>query len=391
MPQLFGPDDAFGLLAMVLFASALGLVGERKGWFGKVSGVIVTILLTAVLTTAGLIPSSSDPSLDVPFYQFTFDYLVPIAIPLLLFNTNLRRLWRETGRLLGVFLLGMLGVALGVAAGVWLVPLGPEGYKLAGVFGATYTGGAVNFLAVADALDFMRSPLFAAAVAIDNTFTILFILALFQLPGWAFFRRLFPFLPPSEKVAGPADEPAPERRGGPLMEEIALVLFIAAAVCALGVWLAGPIAAWLGTSVKLDLLLVTLFVVVLSNTFPGMMVRLEKTAFQLGYFLLYPFLAVIGAGVNLLDLLSAAPALLAFVTVALLVHFALLLLACRFWKFSLEELAIASCANVGGSTVAAPMAASFGMQQAITPAILVGVLGNVLGTFLGVGIGLFLQ
>ena len=67
------------------------------------------------------------------------------------------------------------------------------------------------------------------------------------------------------------------------------------------------------------------------------------------------------------------------------------LLGCRLLGISLEELSIASVANVGGSTVSAPMAATFDLKRAITPAILLGVLGNVLGTFIGVFLGLLLQ
>jgi uncharacterized membrane protein len=58
---------------------------------------------------------------------------------------------------------------------------------------------------------------------------------------------------------------------------------------------------------------------------------------------------------------------------------------------SLKEIIVASVANIGGASVAAPTAATLGMKKAVTPAILIGILGYVIGTFLGVSVGLWLQ
>ena len=48
-----------------------------------------------------------------------------------------------------------------------------------------------------------------------------------------------------------------------------------------------------------------------------------------------------------------------------------------------ELIAIASTANVGGSTIVLPMAQSFRRMDLLLPGILVGSLGSALGTYLG--------
>jgi uncharacterized membrane protein len=80
-----------------------------------------------------------------------------------------------------------------------------------------------------------------------------------------------------------------------------------------------------------------------------------------------------------------------FVAISLLVHFLVLLAACKLLRISLVEMSVASAANVGGSTVSAPMAIALQAKQLVTAAVVIGVLGNVIGTFLGVGIGILLQ
>lgn len=397
MSTLISPGDTFAILSVLLLAAALGIVGERRGWFGKVSGIIVTIAATAVLATANVIPSASDPGIEVPLYDLVFTYVVPLAIPLLLFNVNLKRIIRESGRLLEAFLVGTLGITIGVAVATWLVPLGGETYKLAGVYSATYIGGSVNFMAVADALDFLKSPLFPAAIAIDNVFTNFFIMFLFFLPNWKAIRQFFPAVsretnvPVSEEKKDKPSAPAAAEYDMGMMERITLALSIAAVICAISVWASPHLAAWMDTDIKLDILIITILIIVVSNLFPRQMATLEPIAFQLGFFLLFVFLAVIGAASDVKEIIAASPLILVFVSIALVVHLIVLLIGCRLLGISLEEVSIASAANVGGSTVSAPMAVSLDLKKAITPAILVGVLGNVIGTFIGVGIGVFLR
>ncbi|MDX1666101.1 MAG: DUF819 family protein [Saprospiraceae bacterium] len=391
MSSFIHPDQHLLIWTILLAASALGIVGERIGWFARISGVLVTILFMSLLATTGVVPSASDPDTEVPVYDWVFAYIVPIAIPLLLFNADLKKIVRESGRLLGIFLIGALGVVLGAVIAAFLLDLGEETYKVAGTFIGTYTGGSVNFMAVASALDFLRSPLFASTIAVDNVFTNLYIAFLFYMPfiGWLAAK----YSSDSRTFVIPADElPAGEEKGGPgLLEKLAVSLLISSAICALGFGLAPLIADWMNTSVQLDILLITLLIVAAANVFPGFLRKFESTAYELGMLLLYVFLAVIGAASDLREIISSSPAILLFAAITLLVHLLVILLAGRLLRLSLWEVAIASAANAGGPSVAAPMAAAFKQKGAISSAVLIGVLGYVIGTFLGVGVGIALQ
>ena len=56
-------------------------------------------------------------------------------------------------------------------------------------------------------------------------------------------------------------------------------------------------------------------------------------------------------------------------------------------KFDLEEIILASNANIGGPTTAMAMAISKGWVSLVGPTMLVGTLGYVIGTYLGIFVG----
>ncbi len=391
MQSFLSPDNHFAIWTILVGASAFGIVGERKKWFGNISGVLVTIFLTAILATLNVLPSATNSEIKVGVYHFVFDYIIPISIPLLLFNVNLKRIVKESGRLLLVFLLGSFGVVLGAVAAFYLVPIGEEAFKLAGVFIGTYTGGSVNFMAVAAVLDFLHSPLFAATMVVDNVFTNFYIMFLFLIPGFAFLLKFYPGYEENaaEITAAPTPETVAEEVG--FLEKMAMSLFISGLVCAIGFWLSKVLQSSFGIKINLDLLVITALITLVANIFPNALHRFEQVAFDMGMFLMFVFLAVIGASCDLVEMFSVAPEVLVFCTIILVVHFFVILLGGKLLNVSLKEILVASAANIGGASISAPMAATLGMKKAVTPAVLIGILGYVIGTFLGVSVGLWLQ
>lgn len=387
---MIAPDNAFALFFMLVAASAFGMIGERKNWFLGLSGVIITITITALLVTFGWIPSASDTNLSVPIYDFVFTYLIPISIPLLLFNVQLKRIINDSGRLLGIFIIGALGIAIGAIIAAQVINLGAETYKIAGVFVGTYTGGSVNFMAVATTFDFIESPLFPATIAVDVGFTNVYLLLLFILPSFQWVVNYFsPYQEELPKIEGALIDKNKDER--PLMEQLAICFSIAGLLCTIGMWLGPVVADWLQTDIHLEVLIITILITVLANVLPQFLVPLADIAFEVGMFLMYIFLAVIGAASDINAIITAAPGILIFAIIMLAVHLLISLIGGKLLGVSLKEIMIASSANVGGVSIAAPMAATFGLKKLVTPAILIGILGYVIGTFLGIGTGLFLK
>jgi uncharacterized membrane protein len=388
---MISPDNSFGLWAILLISALFGMYGERKGWFKKVSGALMTIIFAAVLTSIGLIPNASDSSIEVPTYDFVFTYFIPFSIPLLLFRLDLRKIIRESGRLLIIYLISAAGVVAGALLALFIIDLGPETYKIVSVFIGTYIGGSVNFMAVAATFDFLRSSLFPSVIAVDNVYTYLYIMLLFYIPFFGFLKKYYPELEPDEEdEVDPAKEELPKIPGG-LLEAITVCLLISGLICWSGTALSGRLMALMQTDINLDMLVITALIVIVANVFPKWLQQYDVIAFDLGMFLLYLFLAVIGASCDLRLLFTSIPGILLMASIILTVQLVVSMLVGKWLKFSLKEIMIACCANAAGPSVTAPMAITFKMRKAVTPAILISILGYLIGTFIGVGVGVLLQ
>lgn len=73
---------------------------ERTAWGAALSGALVSILTGLAATAAGLVAPGS------PANGVVMEFLLPVAVPLLLLGADLRRVVRATGDLLKAFLLG---------------------------------------------------------------------------------------------------------------------------------------------------------------------------------------------------------------------------------------------------------------------------------------------
>lgn len=354
-----------------------------------VGSALLVILLTALVANLGLLPAGSSPEAPVPVYDGVFSILAPLSILWLLLGVDLRAVVKAGPAVLGLFLVGTAATVVGVLVGMWAVR-GPEAIgaayaALGGMFAGTYTGGSLNFNAVAIGYDVMRDgPLFAGAVAVDNIVTTLWIVATLALP-----RLLAPVWRTRSPIVRP---PARRASAGPLLgieddtETLhPLDLGLALALGLGGLWLSEWIAAGLaegGVAVPSILVLTTLALVLAQV--PA--VARLKGPRLLGMFAVYLFLAVVGAFCDVTALRGLGElglTLLAFTGIAVAVHGLIVFGVARLFRIDPAIAAVTSQANVGGGTSALALARSLGRDDLVLPAVLVGSLGTALGTFVG--------
>ncbi|MCP3981537.1 MAG: DUF819 family protein [bacterium] len=372
MTTLISAEQHWTLWAILFGAAAFGLWAERTRLGSRVSGAVLTILVTFVLSNARVIPVSA------PAYDVVWDYFLPLAIPLLLFRADLRRIVREAGPTLFAFAAAAVGTVIGTLIAFRIVPLGEEGWKLAGIFCATYVGGSMNFGAVANSLELQSGDLLAASIAADNLMMTLYFLVLFALPSLGFLRRAFVRRDEIENApeAGSGDGHAWRIRDLSLMG-ICFALALAAGLCAAGYGLASVLGY-----PSAGILVVTALTVTLATLAPR---RLEAVsgAENIGTLFMQIFFAVIGATANIAAVLRSGTVLLLFAGIILSVHLITILGLGKLMRLDLREIIIASNANMGGPTTAAAMAASRGWNSLVLPAILCGTLGYAIATFVG--------
>lgn len=349
---------------------------------------LLVILITALAANVGILPAGSTEENPVPVYDAIFGTLAPLAIFWLVLTVNLREVMRAGLPIIVLFLIGSAGTMLGAFVGMTAVggeaAIGPMYGAIGGMFTGTYTGGSVNFNAVALEYEVMREGvLYAGSVVVDNIVTTVWIVATLALP-----RLLIPLWPARATAADGSTVP----RGEVLLgieedtesihpQDLALLLALGLAA----VWLSGLAEAWFasaGVAVP-EIIILTTIALLLAQARP--ISRLAGTR-VLGMVAVYLFLAVIGAfcDVRALGQLGRLGfVLLAFAGILVLIHGIVVFTAARIMRLDLDVAAVASQANVGGSTSALALARSLGRADLVLPGVLIGALGNAIGTYLG--------
>ena len=373
---MFSPDNHLGIFAALMGISALAFWLERTRLGAVLTGTVIVILLSVLAANLGVIPHQAQT------YDFVFEYLVPILIPLFLLQGDIRRLFREAYRTLAAFMIASAGTVLGVLAAVAIldfsavavdagIEAGQKDAAIAGLFAATYIGGSVNYAALGEITGLIRDPsFFSAATAADNLFSALYLSILGLLPtvGWLAHRYRQPTTPQPAKTEQLS---APSARSLCFALAIASLLVVSADALTTLSQLPGLRYIWL-----------TLLTLLVATSLPR--VRFWCAGgFELGIVLSFPFFGSIAAGANIAAMLTVAPILIALVSILLTVHLVCLLVVGRWLNLSLPELLTASNAAVLGATTAPAMAAAKGWHDQITPGVLVGVLGYAMGTLIG--------
>ena len=371
MSFVSNPIYVLGMLSLMIILSIY--IGKTK--LGKQFGAaLLVILFTAVIANLKLIPSASN---SIGLYNVIFRYVAPISIFYLLLNVNLNSIKKAGLPMISLFIIGSLATTFGILLS-WIllspeIVLGNDAKIVAGMLTGTYTGGSVNFNAVALEYGFQKKGiLYAGTIAVDNVVTALWILVTLISP--MLLSRIWKSKIGVNKIN--SDKLRFSDKGINITS-LAWLTF-------LGI-----------TSFYLSEILVEYFpripsILILTTIGIG----LAQTKFvsnlngshDLGLYLVYLFLAVIGAYCEIgavYQLKEIGITLLLFSSLAVLIHGTLTVLFGGLLYRDWQMIAIVSQANVGGGASAIALAETFERNELVLPSILVGTLGNALGTYLG--------
>ena len=407
MSTLISADNSWMLFAILVVIAAVSIrLEQRFLWAARVSACVLCLVFAMVLANLRVIPT------DAPAYDFIWSYLVPLAIPFLLFQADFRKIWRESGRMFGIYLLASLGTAAGGVLAYLLLKnrIGVSEAKSAlAMFVGTYVGGSVNLVAMADATGAGKN-LVSAAIVADNLLMVLYFFVLAALPasGWILRNYRHPIIDRRARIESSEEELAEVKKhhqthksraaeywkARPVsLADLATGFAAACMIVAVSKMLAGFFeGAIVGDSFAISLLrgllgnqylLITTITTALATFFPKFFGNISG-AQEIGTFLIHIFFAVIGAPASVALIIRDAPLLLLFAAVIVFMNLVFSLVFGKLFRYSIEEISVASNANIGGPTTAAAFAIAKGWHTLIFPAILVGTLGYVIGNYYGI-------
>lgn len=344
---------------------------EQRTRLKHLGAALLVIIITAIVANFDIIPSASDPS---PVYDIIFKYVAPISIFYLLLGVSLKQLKQAGFPMLVLFGVGAFATMSGVAAAHFLfgARFGIDAPPIAGMITGTYVGGSINFNAVAIHYDMMgKGALFAAIVAVDSIFTTIWMVATLALP-----KVMSKFMPSKRSDTMTSNTPDGH------YHESTLNIYSLAILVTIGLasfFIADELAKVSG--VPSILILTTIALVLAQFKFFNKL----SEAKIIGLYLIYLFLAVVGAFCEvtaLTELGDLALSVLAYLFVVVLVHGLIIIIGGRVLRYDWNLVAVASQANIGGSSSALALAKSLKRNDLLLPAVLVGSLGNAIGTYL---------
>ncbi len=373
MEIITNPIYVLSILCFMVILSVYA--GKTK--IGKQLGgaALLVILFTAVVANFKFIPSASN---SIELYDFIFKYIAPISIFYLLLNVNITSIKKAGLPMVGLFVLGSIATTIGILISWFLLSpqeiLGDNGKIIAGMLTGTYTGGSVNFNAIALEYGFQKKGfLYAGTIAVDNVVTAIWIMVTLAIP--MFLNKIWNSnVKLNTKVNLNTEKVDNDKIDS---KSLAWLIFLG-----IGVYYISDIISENFIKVPSILILTTIGILLAQTKFISKM----KGSQTLGLYLVYLFLAVIGAYCELSavsQLQEVGATLLIFTSLAVLIHGLVFIFIGGLFYRDWEMISIASQANIGGGASAIALAESFDRKELILPAILVGSLGNALGTYLG--------
>ncbi|WP_047982284.1 DUF819 family protein [Ornithinibacillus contaminans] len=397
--SVIGADDTWVLWAFLAGWAGVSIYLEQKyEWASKVSGAIIALVGAMLLANFNVIPT------DSPVYDTVWGYVVPLAIPLLLFQSNILKIWNESGRLLVMFLLSSIGTVVGAIVGFFLLKDYIPGLeKVAAMMTGSYIGGSVNLAALSARFE-TPGELVSATVVADNLMMALYFLVLMVIPTVAFFRRRFkaPHVEQVEKHEQDGGEnlAATYWKGKEIsLKDIGFAVGSAFVLVAISFKLAALFDSIIPSGDDINFvwnalngilgdnyLMLTTITLVAVTIFSRFFEKING-AQEIGTYLIYIFFVVIGVPASLPIILQNAPLLFVLVFIMVALNMIISFVFGKLFKFNLEEIILASNANIGGPTTAAAMAISKGWTKLVAPVLIVGTLGYVIGNYIGAAIG----
>ncbi len=370
------------LSGFVLLFPALTLYSEKKYRIIQWIGAIVICYATGMLL--GNLPFIH---IDKNILNTISEVSVSLAIPALLFSSNLAGAWKYTRPALLSFSLCALAVSISAVAASFLLnePL-VDSWKISGMLIGVYTGGTPNMSAIGKALE-VKDEIFILINSADILLSGVYFIFLITIGQ----RSLQLFLPKTKKVkksemdteADDAFQKLPlQTQFKNIGSSLLLSLGILAIAAAISFAATGSLAA--------PLVILILTTLGLGASFVPRIRKMEGT-YQTAHYLLLVFALSIGFLADFSQLLAASSTVFLYCTLVMVSAVLLHYLMAALLRIDTDTVLITSTAAIFGPAFIGPVANSIGNRQLIVAGITTGMLGYAVGNYLGLAIAYLLR
>ena len=376
---------AFWIALYVLLPALVIYLCHRYSWLDKVGTVVICYVIGIAVGNAGILPENMFEVQDL-----LMTLTIPIALPLIFFSIDIKKWSRLAGKSILSFALAAVAVVIATAVGflVFGHTIGEESWKVGGMLIGVYTGGTPNLAAIGTALQIDPTTYIAAHTS-DVVVSAIYLLLLMTVLQ----RILFVFLPRFQPAQGESQGKGIEdfsSYAGILDRKKALPLLAAFGI-AVGIFAVGAGLTFVfPQDIAMVVAILTVCTLGIVCSFIPAIRRIPMT-FQLGQYIILIFCLVVSSMADLSKLLSTAPAMIGYVSIAiffgLIIHVAL----AAIFKIDADTVIITSVAGVFSPPFVPMIAAALRNKEVVVTGVITGIIGWVIATYLGIGVAYVLH
>jgi uncharacterized membrane protein len=373
-------EKALLVVSILVFPGLVVYLESRSKIIRWLSPIVVCYLAGIIIAN---IPGLE---IDSNFIEVFSGIIVGLAIPLLLFNSNITEWIKYAGKSLFSFILACTAVvASSILASKLFANQFPEVWKASGMIIGVYTGGTPNMSAIGIALNAPQE-LFVLLNSSDVILGALYFTFLITIGKkiLGFFLPVFSYNKDTEYVR--VRDFAAQKISLRLLYNIIIFLIIAIGIFGLVVSLTVYFRG------KIDTPWVLMGVTTLGIGLSMIdRIRNMKGSWESANYLLLVFSMSIGTLADIRELISKSPEVFYFISFVMIssivIHFAL----AAIFRIDRDTVIITSTAGIFGPAWIGPVANAIKNDKVIAPGIAMGLLGYAIGNYLGLGVAMLLK
>jgi uncharacterized membrane protein len=339
---------------------------QRHKQFGFISPILLCYLVGIILGNQQLIPVNRELALSLS------ELAIPIAIPLILFSTDLKS-WLKLApkTILSFVLVAISAIVSAVVAGLlfsWM----EEYWKISGMLVGVYTGGTPNLMAIGMGLKVKEKTLVLTNTA-DAIMGGLYFLFLVTGAQW-FIGKVLPAF--SSVVSEPAVAATEEEQNSKRALTFAIVLSIVIVGISVG------ISLFLTGNLDVSIIMLALTTLGIAASFHAK-VRSIKGTYDAGQYFILVFSLALGTNINFREMFVSSSGIFLYTAFVMITAIVIHLILAWIFRIDTDTMLITSTAGIFGPAFIGPVAERLKNREVIVPGLTCGLVGYAIGNYLG--------
>ena len=376
------------LIGYIVIPVLIILIFNNFKWGKSIGTVIMAYAIGIVAALLGILPSGAEPGAEEleSLQKTLMNVAVPLAIPLMLFNSDFKLWTKSLPKTMAVLIGGLISILIALLLGYCIFRNAgiPQFERVTAMMTGIYTGGTMNFSALGHMLEVDPS-LITLTLTFEEIATFPFIVFIVA-GGYKFFRWLLPAKESDNSLAEDTkniETESFENYHGMLKPKtfgkMMLGFLLSVGMLAIGAGLSLLITG------KLNELVVILTITTLAiiASFSSKVRNLPKT-FELGMFFILIFSVVVASKFDIHQIDSSSLKILWFILFVMISSIILHLIFCKIFKVEGDLFTVGHISLLCSPPFVPPIVEALGNRKVLLSGIVIGLAGYAAGNYLGV-------